>query len=353
MEIQLTPKEVEELRRIQKKEKFHRRRFIKATVLLMLHQGVSLDVICASLSLDENTVYRYAKAFREKGLEVYLVDKYVRYEGKLTQEQEQQLVAHLETNLYPDCKSVCAWVEQEFGVKFSISGMRDLLHRLGFVYKKAKAVPAKADESQQRAFLEETLPELMQEVKAGKAEVYFADGTHPTHNTGGMRGWIRAGKDFATPSNSGRRRVNINAAVRAIKPEHVVYDIADTINAQSMQRLCRKLLKKHPGKKIYVICDNAGYNRCAWLREWAENQRIEFVYLPPYSPNLNLIERLWRFLKKEAISSIYYDTYDKFREGIVSFLENTKAYKEELRSLLTLNFRTVGNTSIYFSQTTS
>ncbi|RMG76039.1 MAG: helix-turn-helix domain-containing protein [Chloroflexi bacterium] len=72
MDIQLTPGEIQDLRRIQKKGKFHRRRFIKATVLLMLHRGVSIDMICASLSLDEDTVYRYAKTFREKGLKAFL-----------------------------------------------------------------------------------------------------------------------------------------------------------------------------------------------------------------------------------------------------------------------------------------
>ncbi len=84
MNVQLTSKEVQELRRIQKKEKFQRRRFIKATVLLMLHKEFSIEDICDSLSLDDNTIYRYAEAFREKGLEGYLTDNYVGCQGKLT-----------------------------------------------------------------------------------------------------------------------------------------------------------------------------------------------------------------------------------------------------------------------------
>lgn len=353
MDIRLTPAEIQELRRIQKKEKFHLGRFIKATVLLMLHQGVSIDVICASLSLDDNTIYRHVKVFREKGLGVYLKDNYAHYGGKLTHWQERALAVHLEENLYPDCKSICVYEWETFGLKYTISGMRDLLHRLGFVYKKAKKVPGKADEEQQRAFLQKTLPGMLEEVKDGKAEVSFTDGTHPTHNTGDVRGWIRRGEDFDLDCNSGRQRVNINAAVRAIKPEHVVYDIAESINAQSTQRLCRKLLRKHPGKKIYLICDNARYYRCSWLQEWAKKQRIEFVFLPSYSPNLNITERLWRLLRKEVINLMYYDTYSKFRNNIIHFLENIKDYKEEVRSLLTLNLRTVGNISFHLSQTIS
>lgn len=319
----------------------------------MLHRGLSSEDIQMSLTLGDNTIRRYVKGFQEKGLKRYMEDGYMPYTGKLTDEQESALAIELDGHLYPDAKTVINYVQNTFGAEYSESGMRDLLHRIGFVYKKAKPVPSKADEVEQLAFLEGTLPEMLNEAASGNAEVYYADGAHPTHNTKPGQGWIRKGKDFEIDCNSGRKRVNINAAVRAAKPEHLVYDIAPCINAQSTQRLCRKLLKKHAGKKIYFICDNARYNRCSWLQKWAVNQRIEFVFLPAYSPNLNLIERLWRFLRKKAINSIYYDTYAKFRDGIVRFLQNIKEHKEELRQLLTLNFRTVGNTSIYFSQTTS
>ena len=319
----------------------------------MLHYGLTIGQIEMSLGIDDNTIFRYAKAYKEKGLKRYMEDGYVPYSGKLSEEAEQALAAHLDEHLYGDAKAICAYVEKTFGVRFTISGMRDLLHRIGFEYKQTRAVPGKADEEQQLEFLEETLPALLDEVAAGEAEVYFADGMHPSHNTKTGRGWIRKGADFEIESNSGRRRLNINGAVRATKPEHIVYDLADSVNAQSTQRLCRKLLKKHPRKTIYFICDNARYNHCSWLQQWAAGQRIEFVFLPAYSPNLNLSERLWRLVRKKVINSIYDDTFSKFRHSILHFLENFKEHKEEARRLLTLNFRTVGNTSVYLSQTTS
>lgn len=318
----------------------------------MLHQGFSIEAIESALGLDDNTIRRYWEGYEEKGIKTYLADHYVPYSGKLSQEQELALAEHLDSTLYLDVKPIIAYVKERFDVSYSISGMRDLLHRIGFVYKQAKAVPSKADEKEQLVFLEEQLPELMAQVEAGTAEVYFADGAHPTHNTKPGKGWIRKGTDFEIDCNSGRKRVNINGAVRASKPENLVYDITDSINAQSTQRLCRQLLRKHPGKTIYFICDNARYNRCKWLQDWAKNQRIEFVFLPAYSPNLNLIERLWRLLRKQAINSIYYETFEQFKQGIVEFLENAKSYKDEIRSLLTLNFRTVCGTSVH-AQTTS
>jgi len=353
MKIELSPSEIKELQRIQKKDRFHRRRFIKATVLLMLHHGFSSSDIQLSLTLDDNTIRRYVRGYQEKGLKRYMEDGYVPYSGKLSEQQEQLLILHLDEYLYEDAKTVCAYVLQTFGVSYSISGMRDLLHRLGFTYKQTKAVASKAEEAAQVTFLEQTLPPLLEEVAAGKAEVYYADGTHPTHNTQTGRGWIRKGQTFEVDCNSGRQRVNINAAIRATKPEHLVYDITDRVNAQSTQRLGRQLMKKHPGKTIYYICDNAGYNRCKWLQEWAEKTRIKFVFLPPYSPNINLIERLWRLLRKKTINSIYYPTFHQFKMGIISFLKNIKMYKQEVRNLLTLNFRTVEQKSYYLAQTTS
>ena len=353
MDYQLSPQDYKKLRELQNNVKLSRRRYRKVTVLVMLHQGFSVEMVRMALGLDDNTVRRYWEGYEEQGIDTYLADHYVPYSGKLTSEQEATLTDHLDVNLYLDVKPIIAWVKESFDVCYSISGMRDLLHRLGFTYKQTKSVPSKADEEAQRSFVEEKLPELLSEIEAGQAEVYYADGTHPTHNTKTGRGWIRKGTDFEIDCNSGRKRVNINGAIRATKPEHMVYDITETINAQSTQRLCRQLLRKHPGKTIYLVCDNARYNRCKWLQEWAEGTRIEFVFLPAYSPNLNLIERLWRLLRKEAINSIYYETYDQFRSGIIDFLKNLKDYKDEVRSLLTLNFRTVGGASIHLSQTTS
>jgi transposase len=347
MTFELSQDEYQELRKIQKKERLHPRRYRKVTVLIMLYQGHSVEVIEAALGLDDNTIRRYVAGYQKRGLANYLTDGYIPCSGKLSEDQEQELSLHLQEYLYEDAASVCAYVAEAFEVEYSVSGMTDLLHRLGFVYKKTKPVPQKADEQAQVDFLDQTLPGILEEVDEGQAVMYFSDGCHPTHNTKAGYGWIKKGAQFEIDCNSGRKRVNINAAINGLKPEHLVYDICDRINAQSTQRLCRQLLRKHPGKKIYLICDNARYNRNRTLQEWVAGKRIEFIFLPPYSPNLNLIERLWRFLKEEIIQSIYYDTFSKFRRAIIDFLDDAKSYKTELRQLLTLNFRTVGGTSVY------
>jgi len=351
MEFLLADDELKELRRIQRKFTTHRSRYIKATVLIMLHRKFSVSEIQDLLGIDDNSVYRYAKAFRQVGLEEYLNDHFKPYSGKLSDAQEKALDAHLKNYCYPNAQAICTYIEQTFGVRYTKTGLVPLLHRLGYTYKQTKIVPGKADEAQQVAFLEQTLPEILAEVHDGQAEVYFADAAHPMHNTVSSRGWIKKGTDFEVAGNSGRKRLNINAAINATDPTRVVYDIPETVDAASTKRICQKLLSKHRRKTIYLICDNARYNHNKALSEWAADKRIKLVFLPTYSPNLNLIERLWRFLRQQIINSTYFEKFDQFKHEILSFLDNLQHYKKELKSLLALNFRTVGGTSFY-SQTT-
>jgi len=91
-----------------------------------------------------------------------------------------------------------------------------------------------------------------------------------------------------------------------------------------------------------VICDNARYYRSKAVQEYLETSRIKLVFLPPYAPNLNLIERFWEFLKKNVLYNRYYETFDEFREACETFFKNPHKYQRELRSLLTANFELIG-----------
>ena len=184
----------------------------------MLYQGYEVSMIESALGIDDNTIYRYEKAYKKVGLKKYLEDGYITYYGKLTKVQLKELDAHLEEYCYGDAQSICHYIEEKFGVKYTPTGIVPLLHRLGYEYKQTKVVPSKAEEAAQVEFLEEVLPDLLEEQKSGKAVVYYADGCHPTHNTTKSKGWIKRGKSFELPANSGRKRVNINAAIHASDP---------------------------------------------------------------------------------------------------------------------------------------
>ena len=182
------------------------------------------------------------------------------------------------------------------------------------------------------------MQELLEACKQADV-VYFSDAVHPQHNTRACYGWIKSGKTFEVESNTGRDRVNINAALNAHDVCDVVMREDESINAESTIALYEQLQEHHREGRIHVICDNAKYYRSRAVKEWVENSRIVQVFLPSYSPNLNLIERLWRFFRKKVTDTEFYPTKEKFREAVRRFFNDIEQHRSELESLLTLNFR--------------
>ena len=330
-----------ELRRLQKKNR-NNRLFIKITVVLMLDQGFTPAEIAIAFGIDESTIYRYQQAYLDKGLDSLLPFNYQTYEGKLTNYQLTILKEELTNNRYITSQRVADFIKQRFNKHYSPDGVIKLLHRLGFVYKKTKTLPAKANSQAQREFLNQFNSLLAQ---LGEDElIYFNDGVHPLHNTRPDYGWILKGCESKIPANSGRKRININGCVNASDVSDIIVLEDERINAQSTIKLWQAQHQRHRGKTIYNICDNARYYHSKVLKEWLKvNPWCKVIYLPPYAPNLNLIERLWKLLRKEVISYHYYQYYSDFRKAVLSFFKNIKNYEKQLTSLLTLNFQVIDN----------
>ena len=336
----LTAIERTRLQVLQKREK-DSHLYIRITVLLMLDDKFSVSQISRSLGIDQTTVNRYILYYQEQGLEAYLTLKYVGYMGKLTAEEEAELDKELQEYLYINTQEILAFIKSEFGKTYTPSGLSRLLHRLDFSYKKTKHEPCKADRAAQEVFLKEML-QLLDKIKdeSEHSVAYFVDAVHPQHNTRSDYGWIKKGQDAVVLANTGRKRININGAINAHDVTDVVIDEADTISFQSTQHLIEKIAQKHPFETIYLIHDNARYYYAKQLREWLEDNypSVKQVFLPPYSPNLNLIERLWKFLRKEVISYNFYPTFIEFKARVLDFFDDIRKYKFQLESLLTLNF---------------
>ncbi len=239
--------------------------------------------------------------------------------------------------LHITAKSIAAYIEEQWSIHYSESGMTDFLHRLGYVYKKPKLVLGKADAEAQEAFLEKY--ETLKKNKAKEDVILFMDTVHPQHNPVMSNGWIKQGKEFQICSNTGRQRLNINGAV-SLKTMNLVMRYDDTINADSTIKLFEQIEAAYPhAEKITVICDNARYYRSKMVRAYLENSSIELMFLPPYAPNLNLIEPYWKYFKKIVLYNRYYETFQKFKQACENFFENPEEHLSPLRTLLLKNFR--------------
>jgi len=335
----LTSEQRDELKSLHRQE--HGRRFAdRIKTILLLDDGWSYSQIAEILLLDDQTIRNYELIFSQHGISGLLKTDYKGGLSKLSPEEELALKVHIMNHTYSSSSPIIEYVKQTFGHEFSNSGMVHLLERIGFVYKKTKLVPGKADSQSQQQFIEE-YNQLKAQMNSND-EILFIDGTHPQHNPVSSYAWILKGQEKEIPTNTGRKRININGAIN-IKNYEAIAREDERINAQSTLELFKQIEEAYPSAStIYVIADNARYYRAQIVSEFLKTSRIRFKFLPPYSPNLNLIERLWKFLKKKVINSCYYESYDIFKKTIMNFFENIKEYHEELKTLLAEKFQIIG-----------
>jgi transposase len=140
---------------------------------------------------------------------------------------------------------------------------------------------------------------------------------------------------------SGRQRFNVLGALHALTYQLITVTNDSYINATSVCELLEKIAALGLQTPITVVMDNARYQRCRLVLEKATQLGLELLFLPPYSPNLNLIERLWRFVRKECLYSHYYEHFTLFKQAITDCLaETTGRHHAALSRLLTLEFQT-------------
>jgi len=308
----ITPEECEIMIEAHRAER-NKRQADRIKTLLYLDEGKTYEEIARLLFLNDSTIRRYETDYTEGGLDNLLEDDYTGGASSLSVAQEEELNAHLRDTLFHRAKDVTEYVIQQYGVMYTAEGMVHLLHRLGFSYKKTKQVPGKADPEKQQAFLE-----IYQNIKQDmdeNDELYFTDGSHPQHNSMPAYAWIPKGEEREIKTNTGRQRINLNGALNE-KDHSVVVQSTETINADAMIALFTALEEKHPlAPVIHVIADNAPYNHAIKVREYQKTSRVKIHFLPPYAPNLNLIERLWKFFHKKALYNQYYETYLQFKNS--------------------------------------
>jgi transposase len=268
-DYRLTPQELGELRAAHRRVRDAREAY-RLNAVILLGTGWRVRDIAEALLIDPDTVRSHFQRFREGGITALLHMNYVGSEAWLDAQQLQELDQHLRSTLYLTAAEVAGYVEERWRVCYTLSGMTALLHRLGYVYKKATLEPGKhpAPEVQQ-AFVEK-----YEKLKADKGQddvIYFVDAVHPQHNPILGYGWIKRGQEQTLPSNTGRQRLNINGAINiAALSAEVRFD--DTINATSTIALFQQLEAANPtADRILVIGDNARYYKA----------KLVSVYLGP------------------------------------------------------------------------
>ena len=328
--IELTNEEVEEYIIQHRSCRKDQRRADRIKTILLLNDGYSEKEVAKILLLDEDTITTYKKRFLARNTSTdWLEDNTIYYEGKLNDLQELIVKTFVRENIITNSAFVKQFILDRFGIKYTTSGTIDLMHRINLVYKRTKPIPSNFDPVKQADFKE--WYENLEKNLTDKEAVVFADAVHPQHNTKVCNVWVEKGKDKEIKTNSGRTRININGAYNPHSTE-VIARQDDTINSASTIKLFQDVEKFYPQKEtIYFIADNARYNKSNEVFEYLKTSRIKIIFLPPYSPNLNLIERLWKLLRKLKINTTFYESSKDFKNAVMGFFENINLYKQEIK----------------------
>lgn len=296
------------------------------------------------VGISQKTLRSYLRMYQAGGIEALKELNFYQPQSDLNDHCEQ-LKAEFEVRPAKSISEAVQRIEKLTGLRRSPTQVNKFLKELGMKRLKVGHVPAKADPEKQKAFLDEELEPRLEEARQGKRHVFFVDAAHFVMRPFLGFLWCFVRQFIQAPS--GRKRFNVLAALHATTLQVVTFTNDSYINSFSVARLMCKIAVAFTDLPITLVMDNARYQRCRFVMDLATALGIELLFLPPYSPNFNLIERLWKFTKKKCLYSEYYETFTNFKQAIVDCIAETDGkYKQELASLLTLNFQTFENVTL-------
>ena len=313
-------------------------------MLLMLDMGYPHKEIATVLGVTSKTVTEWIKMYQNRGLEALTT---LHYKG-----QPSALLAHtskLRTEIDKHSPGtlweVADLIDKETGIRRSLTQVRYYIRtHLGIKRRKILPFPGGKMSPEELArkqhdFLHAVLEPLLNKAISGQIQLFFCDATHPVMGFHG--GYVYGSEPRCLRTAHGRHRMNLYSALNAVSHTlHTIYG-AQYVSAETAEQLIEQLRACYPGKQIYLILDNARYQRCKYVEKAARRKRVHLVFLPPYSPNLNLIERLWKYFKKQVLTGKYFPDKKSFENAILGFLEELEngLHEEELNSLLTFKFQ--------------
>ena len=301
--------------------------------------GAAHAFIAKSLRLSPNTLTNYLKAFQQGGLAALLEDRYYRPSSSLAPFW-QCLRCSFAVAPVASAKLAVAGIEVLTGVRLSESQARRAMKQMGMKLRKTASMPGKADNQLQFTFYQQEKIPRLQEAAQGKRKVSFLDAAHFV--MGAFLGMIWCLSRVFVKTSPGRQRYNVLGAVDSHVKQLISIRTTENITAEVVQRLL-DLRATHPEMAITLVLDNARYQHCAAVKAKAAALDIELLFLPAYSPNLNLIERVWKLVKKCCLTNKYYDCFARFCNAIDTCMDDLNGpFLPELHSLLTLNFQFFG-----------
>lgn len=302
-----------------------------ATVFIII--DMPIQRICVLTGLCERTV---SQLKRDNGVVPFhtllTIKKGSGRKGDLI-DIKDEIKKELETNNYYSRQQIADMIWDKFHIRIRLSAIGEHLKKWGYKRLKCGSIPAKADPEKQATFYEETLKPLLDLAQAGKIVLLSMDAAHFVFGCNFL-GYVYSLMRRFIETFSGRQRYNVLGALNLITKKVHTFTNEKYINAEAVCELLKKIAAEYPGQIIHIILDNARYQKCKLVTELAKQLGIILNPLPTYSPNLNHIERLWKFVKS-ILRTKRYSSFAEFKETIDTIIESTvKENKAKIDTLI-------------------
>src|SRR5215211_8656539 len=339
--IQLTPQQRQDISE-RRRHAQDRRTYQRLSAVLWSDDGRTREEIADLLGGSTRQVGQWFRISRNKGLDELCTLHYQGDPGRLGPAQVMRLKEEIATGVFHNAEQIRIRVEATFGVAYSISGLKGLLRRAGASYHKVSGFFWKADIQEQKRWLRKHRRHKRQ---AGpETRRYFVDACHPVWGVGLLYScWLLVGQRLFVGVGNGRKRLNILGAYSPDDHDYVDLRLTkENITGEQFVKLLEALRAKHPGTEKFILyLDNARYYSEPVVKGWlAAHREFRLVPLPAYSPNLNLIERLWKFLRKKALNR-WHKTFEAMQGAVAGVLDHLGDYRDELSTLMTERFAIV------------
>src|SRR4051812_5801970 len=339
--IQLTPQQRNDISE-RRRQAQDRRIYQRLSAVLWSDAGRTRGEIARLVGVSTRQVGQWLRIFRNKGRDQLCTLHYQGDPGRLRPAQIERLRQEIATGAFHNAEQVRTRVQEALGVAYSISGIKDLLRRIGASYHKVSGFFWKADVAEQKKFVRK---HRRHKREAGATtRRYFVDACHPVRGVDLLYScWLLVGQRFYVGVGNGRKRLNILGAYCPDDHDYVDLRLTkENITGEQFVKLLEASRARHPetGKFILYLDNARYYSKPCVKQRLAKHREFRLVPLPAYSPNLNLIERLWKFLRKKALNR-WHKTFEEMQGAVAEVLDHLDEYRDELSTLMVERFAIV------------
>ncbi|MFC5702303.1 IS630 family transposase [Cohnella faecalis] len=306
---------------------FERYQIVRLSLL-----GYSQLQIATIIGRSERTVSTYLQCYHESGLDTLQIKFAPGRREQLSKEQQDRLkqtiidaVPHevgFTAKFSWTLELICEYINRKYEISYSIRGASKLMQRLSMSYTKPTYTLAAANKEKQSEFVETTFPRLKKLENGEIDHLLFEDEAMIRDYQALQHTWFAKGKQRGIKPTGNHRGVKLFSTVD-YGTGQIVWQEDEEYTAEKFLAFLKVVMKAYPEGNIVMVLDNARAHHAKLLKPFLEEQqgRLQLVFLPPYSPELNIVEGLWKWLKSDVVNNVFYHTVAEIRKNVQAFME--------------------------------